>query len=199
MTQTTRKGGAMDKAVRQKVNSYKFEKISSQMGKAFGTIRKGDEEAYAFQLFPMESNLLKTSRIRKAGNGRRAAEAVRICLFIIDGYINNITYDLDEYLTDDVSAFVSSLLMSFDPFVNNNISSIANSEGIVDISSSESLREYFENPVKCLLRIESSIEIWTRQFGINGYFNFLEETLGHMVPDDDKMDFAIKAATRLET
>ena len=183
----------MDFVVRQKVNSYKFEKKSSQMSKVFGTIKKGKEEAYTFQLFPMESNLLKINRIRQVNNGRRAIEAVRVCLFIIDGYIHNVTYDLDEYLNDDVSSFVRCLLMSFDPFVNNEISSIVNSNGIVDVNSSESLHEYFEEPVKCLLRIESSIETWTKQFGLNGYFNFLEETLGHAVPDDDKMDFAIKA------
>ena len=179
--------------VKQKVNSYKFEKKSSEMSKIFGTIKKGNEEAYSFQLFPMESNLLKTNRIKQINNGRRAIEAVRVCLFTVEGYINKVSYDLSEYLTDDVSSFAKSLLMSFDPFVNKEILSIVKSKKIVDLDSSENLHEYFEEPIKCLLRIESSIELWTKEFGINGYFDFLEETLGNMVPYDDKMDFVIKA------
>ena len=185
--------GATNLTVRQKVNNYKFEKKSSEMSKIFGTIKKGNEEAYTFQLFPMESNLLKTNRMKQINNGRRATEAVRVCLFTIDGYINKISYDLTEYLTDDVSSFVNSLLMSFDPFVNDEILSIVKSKGLVDLDSSDNLREFFEEPVKCLLRIESSIELWTKEFGIKGYFDFLEETIGHMVPNNDKMDFAIKA------
>jgi hypothetical protein len=182
----------MDLVVRQKVNNYKFEKKSSEMGKVFGKIEKGNEVTFAMQLFAMESNLLKINRIRQVNHGRRALDAVRICLFIIDGYIHDVTYNLDEYLTDDVSSFVRSLLMSFDPFVNEEISSIVGSKEILDVDSSESLREYFEEPVKCLIRIEKSIEIWTKRYGNNGYFNFLEGTLGNKVPNDDKMDFAVK-------
>jgi hypothetical protein len=182
----------MDITARQKVNNYKFERKSSEMGKAFGTIKKGNEGAYALQLFSMEGNLLKINRIRQVDNGRRAIEAVRICLFTIDGYIRNVAYDLDEYLADDVSSFARSLLMAFDPFVNKGIPPIAGLKGVDGAVAPESLREYFEVPVKCLLRIESSIEVWTKRFGINGYFNFLEESIGHKVNYDDKMDFAIK-------
>jgi len=182
----------MDIAVRQKVNSYKFEKKPSDMGKIFGTIKKGDEERYSFLLFPIESNLLKINRIKQINNGRRVVEAVRVCLFIIDGYINKIEYDLDQYLTDDVALFVEGILMAFDPFVNEEILSIVNSSGAVDVNSAESLYEYFNTPIKCLIRIEKSIELWTKEFGASGYFKFLEETLGNMVQKSDKMDFVIR-------
>ena len=181
----------MDMAARQNVNSYKFGKKTSDMGKTFGTIKKGDEERYSFILFPMESNLLKTSRIKQINNGRRAIDAVCACLFIIDGYLNKIEYDLDQHLTDDVALFVEGLLMAFDPFVNKEILSIVNSSGMVDISSAESLYEYFKTPIKCLLRIEKSIELWTKELGASGYFTFLEKTLGNMVEKNEKMDFAI--------
>ena len=183
---------AMDMAARQKVNSYKFEKKPSDMGKIFGTIKKGDEEKYSLLLFPMESNLVKINRIKQINNGRRVSEAVRACLFILDGYINKIEYDLDQYLTDDVALFVEGLLMAFDPFVNKEVLSIVNSSGVVDVNSTESLYEYFTTPIKCLLRIEKSIELWTKEFGSNGYFTFLEKTLGNMVQKNDKMDFGIK-------
>ena len=38
------RGKVMDLAERQKVNSYKFKKKSSEMSKIFGTIKKGNED-----------------------------------------------------------------------------------------------------------------------------------------------------------
>ena len=184
-------------AARQKINSYKFEKKTSDMGKTFGTMKKGDEERHSFLLFPMESNLVKINRKNQINNGRRAIDAVRICLFTIDGYINEIEYDFDEYLTDDISLFVEGLLMAFDPFVNKEIMSIVESGGVVDVGSAESLRDYFTMPIICLIRIEKSIELWTREFGANGYFKFLEDTMGSGIRKDDKMEFAIQAGNQL--
>jgi len=183
----------MNLASSQKINRYNFEKISSNMGKTFGTIKKGGEEEYSFFLMPMESNLMKINRIKLINNGRRIIDAVRVCLFKIDGYINKIEYDLDAYLIDDVSIFVKALLMSFDPFVNKEIMSIVSESGMVDFNSAESLRKYFKTPVMCLLRIEKSVELWTKEFGVNGYFEFIEKTFGAAVQKDDKMSFAISA------
>jgi len=113
-----------------------------------------------------------------------------ICLFMVDGYINKTIYGLEEYLTGDVPFLVEALSMSFDPFVNKEIMSVANLEGF-DFTSAESLHKYFNNPVKCLLRIEKSIELWTKEFGVNGYFSFLENTMGGAVKQDAKMEYAV--------
>ena len=184
---------------RRKISNYQFEKKPSSMGKTFGTIKKGDEEKYHFLLLPMEMNLLRINRLKHINNGRRVVEAVHVCLFIIDGYINKIEYDLDEHMAGDVPSFVEGILMSFDPFVNKEVLSIACSKGLVDVDSAESLREYYETPVKCLLRLEESIELWTKELGINGYFMFLEKMIGITIRKSDNMvfsirdDFAIKA------
>jgi len=37
---------------------------------------------------------------------------------------------------------------------------------------------YYKTLIKCLLRIEKSIDLWTKELGINGYFTFLENTFG---------------------
>ena len=185
----------MDLAVRQRVNSYKFEKKPSDMGKTFGTIKRGDEDRYSLLLFPIESNILKINRRKKINNGRRVIEAVRVCLFTVDGYLNKIEYDLGQFLTEDVTLFVEGILMAFDPFVNEDILSIFSSSGMVDVNSPESLYEYFKTPIKCLIRIEQSIALWTKELGAIGYFTFLEKTMGSMVPKDNKMDFVISAGT----
>jgi hypothetical protein len=159
------------------------------MAKEFGTIKRGDEELYSFMLYPMEGNLLKLHRKDPARNGRRAIEAIHMCLLKIDGYINGINYDFSRFIDDENEVLFEGLLMSFDPFTNREVFSIASRT--YDLNSSEDLRSYFENPVKCLLRIEKSIELWTGKLGVKGYFNFIEDQIGHHVARDEKMDYSV--------
>ena len=43
----------------------------------------------------------------------------------------------------------------------------------------------------CLLRIENSIKLWTKELGVDGYFKFIEEQLGHVVNNDEKMNYSM--------
>lgn len=176
--------------MKKHVDHYKLEKISSRMAKEFVTIKRGDEELYSFMLHPMEGNLLKLHRKDPARNGRRAIEAIRMCLLKIDGYINGIDYDFSRFITDENKPLLEGLLMSFDPFTNGEVSGVASRT--YDLNSSEGLRSYFETPVKCLLRIEKSIELWTGELGANGYFNFIEDQIGHLVEKDEKMNYTVE-------
>lgn len=171
------------------VDYYKLERISSRMAKEFGTIPKGDEELYSFMLHPMEGNLLKLHRKAPVRNGRHAIEAIHMCLLKIDGYINRIEYDFGRFITDENRAFLEGLLASFDPFTNQEIFDVANKT--YDLNTSDDLKKFFETPVKCLLRIEKSIELWTGEFGANGYFKFIEDQMGHLVEKDEKMNYTM--------
>jgi hypothetical protein len=175
--------------IKKQVNTYNFKKISSRMTKEFGTIEKYNERNYAKLLFPIESNLLKINRIHNINSGSRADEAICMCLLMIDGYINRVEYDLDPYISDTNKPFLSALLTSFDPFSNARMMPYL--EGKYDMQSREGLIEYFEAPVKCLLRIQKSIEFWTKEYGGNGYFNYLEGQIGEIVPHDDVMSSII--------
>ena len=175
--------------MKKKINLYAFEKISHNMAKRFGTIRKGEEENYSMLLFPMEGNLLKVNRIHRINNGRRALEAIRVCLLMVDGYLNQIDYDLDEYITANNRIYLDALLMSFDPFTNDKVKILVEQQFQID--SAAGLEEYFKLPVMCLIRIEKSIETWTKELGVNGYFDFLESQIGKTVPDDDEMNFTV--------
>ena len=175
--------------MKKEINSYNFKKISSNMAKRFGTIRRGEEKLYTMTLLPMESNLVKTNRMKKINSGREAIEAIHLCLFVIDGYINKVEYNLDPYITEKNRDFFNALLTSFDPFSNAEIAKIL--EATHKFTISDDLEKYFTEPVQCLLRLEKSIETWTDQLGVNGYFKFLEQQLGAGIKNDGKMDFAI--------
>ncbi len=78
--------------------------------------------------------------------------------------------------------------MSFDPFTNDEVKAAAS--GYWDFTSPSDLRAYFQVPVICLLRLEKSIETWTKNMGTNGYFDFLEQTIGATVAGDLKMNYS---------
>jgi hypothetical protein len=180
--------------LKKHVDQYKLDRISSRMAKEFGTIKRGDEELYTFMLHPMEGNLLKLHRQVSSRNGRRVIEAIRMCLLKVDGYINGVEYDFGQFITDENRAFMEGLLASFDPFTNQEISNIA--ERTYDLNSSDDLKKYFETPVKCLLRIEKSVELWTEELGVNGFFVFIEDQIGQLVEKDEKMNYTIMIKNR---
>ncbi len=176
--------------MKKQLNRYKFEKISNMMTKEFGKIAKGEENAYAMLFAPMEGNLLKLHRENPNRNGRRAIEAIHVCLLLVDGYLTDTEYDLNGYRTPENEAFVNGLLMSFDPFTNDEVREAA--AGYWDLTSPSDLRSYFREPVLCLLRIEKSIALWTEEGGANGYFAYLEQTIGAVTPRDLKMNFSVQ-------
>jgi hypothetical protein len=175
--------------MKKQINPYDFGRISSRMAKKFGAIEKYLERKYAQILLPIESNLLRANRKHGINSGRRAIEAIHICLFMIDGYLNEVEYDLVPYISDMNKPFLSAFLMCFDPFTNADLKPPV--EERCDIHSKEGLRDYLEPPVKCLLRVEKSIESWTKKQGDNGYFNFLEKQIGEIVVDNDKIDCVV--------
>ena len=176
--------------MRSIANYGAFERISSSMAREFGTIRRGTEEAHTFILAPIEGNLLKMSRKTNNRNGRRAIEAIKIALFTISGYLNDCKYDFGKYLTPENQDFVHATLMAVDPFTNETLKQALADE--YDWSSPDGLREYFSEPIMCLLRIEASAQMWTDRDGAEGYFDFLEEYVAPTISDDYNMDFGAK-------
>ena len=174
--------------MKKQLNRYKFDKISNMMAKEFGKIEEGKEDEYNMIFAPMEGNLLKMHRENEKRNGRVAIEAIHVCLLLIDGYLTDTEYDLNGYRTPENEAFVTGLLMSFDPFTNDEVKAAAS--GYWDFTSPSDLRAYFQVPVICLLRLEKSIETWTKNMGTNGYFDFLEQTIGATVAGDLKMNYS---------
>ena len=168
------------------VDSYKFHKISSQMAKEFGTIPKGKEEDHAYMLSAMEGNLLKLHRQDSNRTGRHAADAIRMTLLTLDGYLRQIEYDFSRFATPENLIFLQGLLMSFDPYTNKDIHEVR-----MEDDHAFDVKEHFKFPVQCLLRIEKSMQLWSGEMGRNGYFIFIEEQIGQLVGRDEKMNFSL--------
>lgn len=168
------------------VDSYKLHRISSLMAKEFGTIPKGQEEFHALMLSSMEGNLLKLHRQDSNRTGRHADDAIQMTLLTLDGYLQQIEYDFSRFAILENQDFLRGLLMSFDPFTNQYIH-----EMVLKVDSAFDAKVYFAYPIKCLLRIQKSIQLWNKKLGANGYFIFIEGQIGQMVKRDEKMNFAI--------
>lgn len=171
------------------VDAYRLNRISSLMAKEFGTIPKGeeDEEPYWQILFSIESNILRVYRKNNLFAGNRAIEAIRMSLLILDGYIKGIEYDYSRFANEANQTFVQAILMSFDPFTNSEIKKIIKRD-----RNAFDVKKYFALPIRCILRIEKSIQLWSKDFGENGYFQIIEGTMGKGVKDNNKTDFAIE-------
>jgi hypothetical protein len=174
--------------MKKPVKPYDLKRITSRMAQKFGRIYKGQEESYAMLLHSMESNMLKARTNLPDMTGNDAKEAVSISLFKIKGYLNNEVYDLDEYINDNTSALVHALMSSFDPFTNPSINGILSP--IKDLEDLQFLRNYFSEPIMCLVRIDNSIDLWTKVNGKFGYFEFIENQLAGSF-DKDQMSFSV--------
>lgn len=174
-----------------KVGQYQFDKICQQMEREFGKIKKGEEENHTMMFFPLEGNALKVYWEHPASNSRRLLEAIPITLFQIKSYVTEEEYDLEAFRSADNEKLVHALLMAFDPFTNEEIRTYLEQNQVVDLSNKEELRELYIEPVICLLRMQESAQSWCKRMGSNGYFDFIESTIGATLPRDQEMKYAL--------
>ncbi len=163
---------------------YQFEKIYSEMEKGYRKIRKGEEESHAMMLFTMEGNVLKVHRAYPKSNSRRLREAIGLVLFDIKGRVTGESIDTGRFRDEDNGRLEKALLMSFDPFTNEEVRDVL---GQMD---AEQLNKYYKEPVMCLLRIKDSVDTWEKRGGSDGYFDFIERYMGTQI-NDDKMNFSV--------
>lgn len=168
------------------MQQYQFERIYSQMEKEFGKVKKGEEESRAMMLFPMESNALKIHRLQPKANSRRMREAIALVLFDIKGNYEGKPYDTENLRDEGNRALEKALLMAFDPFTNDEIREL-----MKDDLKTMDLREYYREPIRCLLRIKDAVDLLEKNAGADGYFEFIESHMGSEIEHDEQMHFSI--------
>ena len=173
------------------MNQNQFELIIRRMEQRYGRIRKGDEEAHAMMLFPIESNLLKVHRNYPESNSRRLKEAICLVFHRINGYLTGEQVDVKRFESPENIRLRDAILYSFDPFFNEEVNDVLSMNSEFDLSNKDALDEYFKEPVQCVRRIYESVERLEKQAGSNGYFEFIESYMGTQINRDDKMTFSV--------
>lgn len=169
------------------MQKYQFEKVYKTMKKEFGNIRKGEEDPYYALMYAMEGNALKVQRKNPKSNSYRMKEAITLVLWDIWNQLSDEITEVDEFRNEDNSKLEYALLMAFDPYTNQDIQDYIDQE-IKDFD----LRKHYTCPVRALLRIRESIDIWEKRMGSDGYFKMYERDFGKLFSkDDEEMKFAI--------
>lgn len=169
---------------------YQFERIYSQMEKEFGKMRKGEEDAYAMLLLPLEGNALKAHREFPSSNSRRLREAIALVLFDIKERCTGEKADTGKFRNEDNEKLEKALLMAFDPYTNAEVMELLKQQEKTEELLREILKNYYKLPVMCLLRVKDSIDTWEKRFGANGYFEFIESYMGSQIKGSE-MNFTL--------
>lgn len=164
---------------------YQFEKIYSQMEREFGKIKKGEEDIYDMIFLPLEGNALKVHRANPKSNSRRLREAVALTLFDIKIRYSGENIDIEKFRNEDNEKLEKALLMAFDPFSNEEVLKVLEMQNNGNQLSQEQLYQYYKIPIMCLLRIKDSIDMWEKNAGADGYFEFIERCLGGKIQGDE--------------
>lgn len=98
--------------------------------------------------------------------------------------------DTGNFRNEDNERLEKAMLMAFDPCVNDDIQELLKQQFQTEELTREMLKKYYKLPVMCLLRIKDSVDIWEKQSGANGYFNFIEGYMGSQIKGTE-MNFSI--------
>ncbi len=52
--------------------------------------------------------------------------------------------------------------MAFDPFTNEEVRAVIAESSGIDLDDSDSLRDYYAEPIRCMLRIKESVDTWEK-------------------------------------
>lgn len=153
------------------VERYQFDRIISKTKQMISPIRHGEEnEHYFYTLAILEIKLFDLHK-RYGLNGRQAQDIIKIILFDIKGSVEDENYDCSKYKGDNYSDCLFEIEQLFMPDKNPKLCRALKKSVVFD-------DDYYEFPRKHLIRIYESIEQWTKEGGINGYFDFICPYIG---------------------
>ncbi|RKI41519.1 hypothetical protein D7V86_25850 [bacterium D16-51] len=173
------------------MNQYQFEQIAKRMERRYGKIRKGEEEKHSMLLFPMESNLLKIHRKYPDANSRRLEEAILLALHEVEMHITGEQIDVRCFEGQENIRLKNALMQAFDPFTNREICDVLEHMEKIDFHDKKELENYYKEPVLCILRIQESVKTMLKRNGADGYFDFLERTIGTLITNNEEMNYSI--------
>jgi hypothetical protein len=174
-----------------RVNQYIIDSICNKMKKEFGSISKGSEGEYVFEMFAIEEILLKEHLKNPDLNCRQGKEILSVCLLKVKEYLEDIEYDFGKNIDDIVLELANKVSQTFIPFENEKLKNAI--EGLIEIDSKAKLKEYFTIPIKCIIRIYSSIELWEKERGRYGYYEFLKENILDSIDvNSEEVHFAVR-------
>lgn len=169
-----------------KLNAYKFDKILPDMQKKFGKIPDGSEADYNYELCSLEVHILE-QHLKQNLTDREVIEALKIVLLKVDERLNNKEYEYKHLIEKHSEEMAQILLKLIDPFENPAL--IKSFSDKYDFDKKEDLEQFYSLSVRCVLKIQKTVERWGKWKGTNGYLNFLNDQIHPILPKIDEYQF----------
>lgn len=155
------------------VDKRKLNKMLKMIKKEFGTIKYGEESYYEEGLFAFENNLYLQSQTYGL-NSRQIKAIVMAWIIKLYGLYHDKDYDLSYTIDEDLIEMTKPLIYNCNPYINEELKAqFIKDNPDNDFYDPETKRRNYEMNFRLLQRILDSIEFWNKEYGSNGYLNYL--------------------------
>lgn len=161
------------------VNRCQFDGIVSKTKRTITPIMRGEENGIYFEYLALLEIRMYNLHLKHGLNGRQAKEILQLVLFDIKSITDQQEYDCSKWTEDCYRSCADSIEELFLPEKNPAIKRHLK-------ENVEETDEYFEFARKNIIRIYESVEQWTKNFGAEGYFNFISEYIGTEIHSSKK-------------
>lgn len=153
------------------INRYQFDRIVSRTKQTIDPIRRGEEDGIYFEYLALIEICMYQFHLKYGINGRQAKEILQIVLFDIKSVIDHQEYDCSKYMEECYRSCADTIEELFMPEKNSELKKALKEDVIED-------DDFYEFARKVLIRIHESVTQWTKDFGSDGYFNFISGFIG---------------------
>lgn len=155
------------------VDRRKLNQMLRKIKKEFGTIERGAEYLYEDDLYEIEHNLYIQSQMYYL-NSRQIKDIVMVWIVKLYGLYHDTDYDLSYTINDDLIEMTKPLVYICNPYINEEIKKqFIQNHPDEDLNTLETKKNIYEMNFRLLNRILDSIEFWNKEYGSNGYLNYL--------------------------
>lgn len=155
------------------IDKRKLNKMLRNIKKEFGTIKHGEESYYEEGLFAFENNLYIQSQMYGL-NSRQIKDIVMVWIVKLYGLYHDTDYDLSYTIDEDLIEMTKPLVYNCNPYINEELKKeFIQDHPDEDIDTPEMKRRNYEMNFRLLQRILESIEFWNKEYGSNGYLDYL--------------------------
>lgn len=162
------------------VNRYQFDNIVSKTKKTLSPILRGEEDGIYFDYLALIEIRMYQFHLKYGINGRQAKEILQLILFDIKSITDQDEYDCTRWEEECYRPCVDVIEQLFLPEKNPLLKSLLKEPYTEN-------DDFFEFARKNIIRIHESVEQWTKDFGSDGYFNFIGNYIDSEIQTTNKL------------
>ncbi|MCD7892995.1 MAG: hypothetical protein LUG60_04755 [Erysipelotrichaceae bacterium] len=145
-------------------------KNSRYITKHYGNL-KDNMRSLEPELYAIESRLIILHEQYQLSS-REAMKIIQIVINRLLDVKDQTTSDYSDYATEDLLYMADGLEYILNPYKNEEVAKII--QPYVNINDHGNYDYIFKNVFLCLNRILESIQLWDKEFGVDGYFRYIK-------------------------